>query len=117
MENILDSIKKALGIDACALVFDADILMHINTVFMVLNQMGVGKDGFIVNEGSSWEEFLGEDIAALSGVKSYTYLRVKQLFDPNASQALNESINNIIKELEWRLYVSKNPNTTFKEGD
>ena len=37
MENILDSIKKLLGIDETDLNFDQELIMHINSVFMVLN--------------------------------------------------------------------------------
>ena len=45
MENILDSIKKLLGIDEADLNFDQELIMHINSVFMVLNQLGVGPVG------------------------------------------------------------------------
>ena len=42
MESILTSIKKLLGITEENDHFDVDIIMHINTVFMTLHQMGVG---------------------------------------------------------------------------
>lgn len=37
MDSILTSVKKMLGIETEYEHFDADILMHINSVFSVLN--------------------------------------------------------------------------------
>lgn len=42
MDSILTSVKKMLGIETEYEHFDADILMHINSVFSVLTQLGVG---------------------------------------------------------------------------
>lgn len=42
MESILTSIKKMLGITEEYENFDVDLIMHINSVFMILNQIGVG---------------------------------------------------------------------------
>ena len=42
MDSILTSIKKMLGITEDYEHFDQDIIMHINSVFMILTQMGVG---------------------------------------------------------------------------
>ena len=42
MESILTSIKKLLGIAEDYEHFDQDIIMHINTVFAILPQLGVG---------------------------------------------------------------------------
>ena len=41
-ESVLTSVKKLLGIDEGYTHFDADIVMHINSVFSILTQMGVG---------------------------------------------------------------------------
>ena len=41
-ESILTSIKKLLGIDENYTHFDADIIMHINSVFSILTQMASG---------------------------------------------------------------------------
>lgn len=108
MKSILTSIKKLLGIAAEYEHFDADIIMHINSVFMTLNQLGVGpSEGFrITDEDSTWDEFLpdGKNIEA---VKSYMYMRVKLMFDSH-SMASNviESYNRQISEFEWRLNVA-----------
>lgn len=47
MDSILTSVKKLLGLPADYEAFDPDIVMYINTVLMILSQMGVGpKEGF-----------------------------------------------------------------------
>ena len=106
-ESILTSVKKMLGITEEYTHFDADIIMHINSVFMILTQMGVGPaEGFYIEDKSLyWEDFTS-DIFELQAIKSYVYLKVKLLFDPSASSAVTESINRLISELEWRLHVA-----------
>lgn len=107
MESILISVKKMLGIAGDYKHFDADIIMHINSVFMVLTQLGVGPaDGFFIeDEKLYWEDFL-EGNMNLELVKSYVYLKVKLLFDPPISSAAMESANRMISEFEWRLTVA-----------
>lgn len=107
MDSILTSIKKLLGIDEEYKQFDADIIMHINTVFLNLTQLGVGPaEGFLIEDDSAtWDDFIG-DSNQLQAVKTYVYLKVKLLFDPPLSSSVTESINRIISELEWRLNVA-----------
>lgn len=107
MESILTSIKKLLGLEESYEQFDVDIIMHINTVFMVLTQLGVGpSSGFsIKDKSSSWDDFLGSDSAKIASVKTYMALRVRLLFDPPSSSVVVEAIKENIKELEWRLTV------------
>ncbi len=106
MESILTSIKKLLGIAEEYKNFDADIIMHINTVFMTLNQLGVGpKEGFrIEDDMATWNSYIVED-DNLDAVKSYIHLKVKLLFDPPLSSAVIEAIKQSINELEWRLNI------------
>lgn len=107
MDSILTSIKKLLGITEEYEHFDSDLIMHINSVFMVLNQLGVGPvEGFsITGETETWEDFTQNDLM-IQSVKSYVYLKVRLLFDPPSSSAVMESINRQISELEWRLNLS-----------
>lgn len=107
MESILTSIKKLLGISEDYTQFDADIIMHINTVSLNLTQLGVGPEtGFrITDKFDMWEDFI-DDTVQLEAVKSYMYLKVKLLFDPPLSSAVIESTNRMISELEWRLNVA-----------
>lgn len=107
MESILTSIKKLLGITEEYEHFDSDIIMHINSVFMVLNQLGVGpENGFSIKDKyQTWSEFINADDPRFEAVKSYMHLKVKLLFDPPASSIVAESINRMIAEYEWRLNV------------
>lgn len=107
MESILTSIKKMLGITEEYTHFDADLIMHINSVFVALRQLGVGpKEGFrIEDETSLWSDFISEDDMRFESVKTYIYLKVRLLFDPPLNSAVIESINRISNELEWRLNI------------
>lgn len=111
MESILTSIKKLLGIAEDYDHFDADIIMHINTVFTILNQLGVGpSEGFrIEDDTTTWDDYISTDNLLFDSVKSYIHLRVKLLFDPPQSSGTTESYNRIINELEWRLNVTADP--------
>lgn len=108
MESILTSIKKLLGIAEEYEHFDADIIMHINSVFLILTQIGVGpSEGFsITDKGDIWNDFLPANQKNLNAVKSYVYLKVKLLFDPPTSSALMESTERLAKEYEWRINVA-----------
>lgn len=107
MDSILTSIKKMLGISEDYTQFDADLIMHINSIFLNLTQLGVGPaSGFsIEDETTEWTDFINNN-AQLQAVKSYIYLKVKLLFDPPLSSAVIESTNRMIAELEWRLNVA-----------
>lgn len=118
MDSILTSTKKLLGIAQDYEHFDADIIMHINSVFMILTQMGIGPSkGFRINDkASKWSEFTSDDIT-LEAVKSYMHLKVKLLFDPPANSSITNAMNNMISELEWRLYVAAEPNACSREEE
>lgn len=111
MENehnsILISIKKLLGLTEAYTQFDTDVIMHINTVFMVLNQLGVGPtEGFkISNAETTWDDYLKSD-TDLEAVKTFMYLNVKLYFDPPQSSTLMDSINRQIEMLSFRLNVN-----------
>lgn len=105
-ESILNSIKKLLGIAAEYTNFDTDIIIHINSVFMILNQLGIGpSEGFrIIDNTAVWNDYITED-DDLDAVKTYIYLKVKLLFDPPINSAVIEANKQLINELEWRLNV------------
>jgi len=111
MDSILTSIKKLLGIAEDYEHFDTDIIMHINSTLMILNQLGVGPiEGFAIKDKTStWNEFIKDSIN-IESVKTYTYLKVRLMFDPPQSSAVMEAINRQINELEWRLNVAVDPN-------
>jgi hypothetical protein len=79
-QSILNSTKKILGVPANYTVFDLDIITHINTAFSTLTQLGVGPaHGFMINDETEvWQDFMGDDLE-YNSVKSYVFLRVRQL--------------------------------------
>lgn len=105
--SILTSIKKLLGPEEDYTHFDTDIIIHINSAFMNLNQLGVGpKGGFTIEDKEAkWEDFILDDRKDIEGVKTYVYLKVRLIFDPPQMGYLVEAIKDQIKELEWRLNV------------
>lgn len=110
MESILTSVKKILGIAENYEHFDQDLIIHINSVFTILFQMGVGpernKSFFITDKTDKWSDFLQSE-ENINLVKTYVGLKVKTIFDPPSSSALIESINRHLGELEWRLQNHK----------
>lgn len=117
MESILTSIKKLLGIVEEYKHFDADLIMHINSVFSILTQLGVGpSEGFSIEDDSAvWSDFIPEK-SKIEAVKSYVYLKVKLLFDPPLTGSVIESMNRLISELEWRLNVAVDPEEENQNG-
>ena len=103
-ESILTSIKAQLGILEDYTAFDLQIIMHINSVLMVLNQLSVGPaSGFVISDKTAiWSDFLSSD-KNLEATKSYIGMKVKMLFDPPTTSVVADSMNRMINEFEWRL--------------
>ncbi len=103
--SILISTKKILGLAEDYTVFDHDVITHINTAFTTLTQLGVGPpEGFMIeDETVEWADFVSDVNYNL--VKSYVYLKTKQLFDPPQTSYLITAMNEQIRELEWRMNV------------
>lgn len=117
VESILTSIKKLLGITEDYEHFDGELMIHINSVFAVLTQLGVGPNaGFVIaDKRFVWKDFLNDD-KTLEFVKTFVYLKVRLLFDPPQSSAVIEAINRQASEYEWRILVAADPDwTKFKE--
>lgn len=127
-DSILTSIKKIIGVTELDTSFDPDIIMHTNTVFSVLTQLGVGPTaGFMIEDSTpTWDDFLSvkqvgqlqadgtvvytdQQLTAanklLNMVKTYVYLRVRLIFDPPQTSFVIESINKQIEELEVRMSI------------
>lgn len=116
MNSILTSIKKMLGIAEDYTQFDTDLTIHINTVLSILTQIGVGPpEGFsIADKAKTWADWLTTS-TDLEAVKTYVYLRVRLLFDPPTNSAVTKSYEQIVKELEWRILVTVDPELVVEE--
>lgn len=104
-DSILDTTKKILGIAPEYTAFDLDIITHINSIFFVLDDLGVGPvGGFTITDNTSkWSEFIQED--AITAVRSYMGLRVRLIFDPPATGPATDAMNKQAEMLEWRLHT------------
>ena len=100
--SILNSVKKMIASDS---YFDTDLIIHINTTFARLQQMGIGPEGgfAIEDESTEWSEYTNDE-PIQNMVKTYMVLQVKLLFDiSTASSTLIQEWNTKSAELEWRL--------------
>lgn len=107
MDSILNTIKKLLGINVEDKNFDMDLIIHINSVFSILDDLGVGKIENYTIQGADnkWIEFI--DASQIEYYKSYIYLKVRLLFDPPATSFVLEAAKEQIKEFEWRIMNKK----------
>lgn len=110
--SILKSTKKAIGLGADYTVFDEDVIMHINSVFSTLTQLGIGPaEGFAIEDATAeWDSYLQSD-PRYNSVKSYMYLKVRLLFDPPATSFAIAAMEKQIEQYEWRLNVQKEQDT------
>ena len=108
MESILESIRKLIGPSAQYDIFDNDLIMHINSAFFTLHQLGLTEEPFVISgPDETWDEFHAD--TDLEAVKTYVYLKTRMYFEPPTNSALISAINEQIKELEWRLNVAVDP--------
>ena len=110
IESILISVRKQIGLDENCPDFDSDLIMHINSAFLNLKQIGVGPDEGYAIEGvdEKWNDYINteqnpESKVLLSAVKTYIYVKVKLIFDPPQSSAVIELLKQSLAEAEWRL--------------
>lgn len=106
--SILRNTRKVLGIGVNDTSFDLDVILHINSAFSILTQIGVGPpEGFmIIDETAQWEDFIVgfiEFAPYLAQVKICVYLRVRLAFDPPQMGFLLKALEEQIAEHEKRL--------------
>lgn len=109
-DSILNTIKKLIGIDESYTQFDTDLIVHINSVFTILQQLGYGpENGFSITDASTtWGEYT--DATQLNLIQTYIFLQVRLLFDSGSlNSASMEMIKQKIAEFEWRINVAVDP--------
>lgn len=104
--SILNDVKHVLGFTPDYDAFDSDLIIHINSAFFTLYQLGVGpKDVYTIeDEKSKWSDYTS-DKAMLMTLPLYMGLKVRQDFDPPSTSFTQESLQKQIAQLEWRLYI------------
>lgn len=116
-DSILNSVKRDLvGIMPDDDSFDGTLINDINSVFMILWEMGIGpKEGFrIIDDDTHWTDYIPES-PVLNLVRSYVPKKVKMMFDTPINGSTKDALAEQIKEDEWRLSVAVDPPTTFSE--
>lgn len=116
-DSILNSVKRDLaGLMPDDTSFDETLINDINSVFMILWEMGVGPAaGFrITNKTSTWTDYI-EESPVLNMVRSYVPKKVKMMFDAPVTGSAAEALKEQIKEDEWRISVAVDPSRTFEE--
>lgn len=119
MNSILTYIKKMIGITEEYEHFDVDIISHINSTFVTLNQLGVGPvTGFSIEDKTAvWSDFIPEDHWFFPWIKTYVYSKVRLSFDPPTNSAHLTSLKETIAELEYRIIIAvdSDPNDAFSD--
>lgn len=112
MSSILRTIRKmVLGLPINSedtdeeVAFDTDLIVHINSTFSTLEQLGAGpKDGFMITGvDETWEDFIGDAGIKVEMIKGYVYAKVKLIFDPPQNSSATEQLDKAAKEYEWRI--------------
>lgn len=109
-ESIIGSIKEYLGIQTEDTAFDHDIVLHVNTTFSTLYQIGVGKEKpFRVESDSinntTWNDLFFDYDGVLDFIKEYTFLKVRLLFDPPSNSSIMDSLKQVMNECEYRILI------------
>ena len=106
-QSILDSVKKVLGMDPTYTVFDEDLVMHINSQFSKLYNLGVGPKlaAFqIEDKTAKWSDFL-QGKTNINMAKTYVCMSVRLIFDPPPTSFGLAAIKEEIEQMGWRLNV------------
>lgn len=106
IESILRSIAKLNGVSEDDTSFDTDIIIHINSAFMILNQLGVGpSEGFFIDDDTlKWTDYVPNRFIA-EAIKSFVYIKVRLIFDPPASPTVVEALTSSADEYKWRIVL------------
>lgn len=102
-QSILKTIRRMMGPDEDYEYFDTDLIIHINSAFARLCELGVGPEQpfYITGTEETWDEFI--DSSFCERVKQYVYLSVKNIFDPPSSSSVMNAYKEQIEKLEWLL--------------
>lgn len=117
-DSILSSVKKLIGISEDDRSFDLDIMLNINAASATLYQLGVLKKPYTVtSKDDTYEDLIPDGSPdVIDQVKMYFVYKTRLGFDSSTlSSAMIEVIKEMIKEAEWRLMVTFNPEDTFEQ--
>ena len=101
--SILETIRQMIGPSVTYDVFDTDLIIHINSAFSRLCQLGVGPETpfRITGTDETWDEFIPGVMS--DDIIQYVYLSTKLIFDTPASTNVTGVIQKQLDMLEWTL--------------
>lgn len=117
--SILFSVKKLIGTPIEDDSFDLDILLNINAASSTLYQLGVLKKPFTVtSKDDTYEDLIpGGTEDVVNQIKMYFVYKTRLGFDSSTlSSAMIEVIKEMIREAEYRLQISFNPERLFENS-
>lgn len=108
--SILDTILKLLGPEGDYEHFGPDVMIHINSAFERLCDLGIGPSTpfYIESNVEPWSAFQTQ--IPIRRIIRYIYLYVKIIFDPPSNTSVLETYKQELDKLEWTM------NSVFEVG-
>lgn len=107
--SILNDTKEAIGLSITDSSFNNEILQHVNSAIVKLNQNGVGKYLVVDGDVQTWGDLKDPDQIEgnnyFATVPLFITLSTKLLFDPPPPSNVEYHHNNA-SEILWRLKVA-----------
>lgn len=105
-DSIYDTVKKGLNIPLDTEAFQ-ELIDIINSVLATIVQMGIGpNEGFeITGSSETWADFLGKYDKRMLIIKSLVVEKVRKQFDPTENSTVSKARDEVIRELETRLFL------------
>ena len=103
-QSILQSVKMYSMVPEETTIYDAPLILLINSSLNTVKQLGVGPlEGFAIeDETNTWGD-TGIDEPLLSAVADYVKISVNLKFDPPANSFLVKLKQDLLDELVWRI--------------
>lgn len=110
--TILEEVKKFIPIPVDDDSFDTALILHINSLFFELMQLGIGPATipFSIQNDSEWSDFdcLPQQ---LDTVKLFICAKTKLQFDTPTSGAVSQALKETVAEVETRLHWNQDYET------
>lgn len=106
VKSILEDTKQALGIAPDYTPFDQELILHINSAIMMVEQLGP-PPFYLYTGKETWSDYLGASEFSFEAVKSLIFLRVRLIFDPPQNSFVTTAIEKQIEEYNWRIVMQK----------
>ena len=101
VKSILEDTKQALGIAPDYTPFDQELILHINSAIMMVEQLGL-PPFYLYTGKETWSDYLGASEFSFEAVKS-----LRLIFDPPQNSFVTTAIEKQIEEYSWRIVMQK----------